>query len=153
MGLSIGLSSAGNPAYRSLQVFIQPVFLSWAPKPMRRAQRRGAVEQGCHRLPGQLLVGEAVGFANKQLAGEAGARVARWCRCRCAKSLCSRRDSRSPRRSSRPPRGTMEKNPGRFRARYIDAGIQTPLTRPPVDVQHPQRSVASREATQRTDPR
>jgi hypothetical protein len=35
MGLSIGLSSAGNPAYRSLQVFIQPVFLvflSWVPK-------------------------------------------------------------------------------------------------------------------------
>ena len=63
MGLSIGLSSAGNPAYRSLQVFIQPVFLSWASKLMRGAQWRGAVEQGRHRLPGQLLVGETIGFA------------------------------------------------------------------------------------------
>jgi len=83
MGLSIGLSSAGNPGYRSLQVFIQPVFLSWAPKLMRDAQWRGAVAQWRDRLPGQPLVRETIRFVGHakalqqlqrqahQLAGEA----------------------------------------------------------------------------------
>jgi hypothetical protein len=55
---------------------------------MRGAQRRGAVEQGRDRLPGQLLVGKAVGFGGDakalqrlqrqahQLAGEAVGGVA-----------------------------------------------------------------------------